>query len=131
MTMQDPVADLLTQIRNAQMVRMGRITLPSSKLKCAICEVLKNEGYISDYKVSEDSKPKLEIGLRYLDDGTPVIETIQRASRPGLRKYVGRGEIPRIQNGLGIAILSTNQGVITDKAARKLGIGGETLCTVF
>ena len=132
MTMQDPIADLLTRIRNAQMVRMSKVSMPHSKIKKAICDVLKEEGFISDFSVSEDSKPQLEIGLRYAEaDGSPVIETIQRVSRPGLRKYVGRDDIPRVQNGLGIAILSTNQGVMTDKSARKLGIGGEVICTVF
>ena len=131
MTMQDPVADMLTRIRNAQMVRMKTVTMPNSKLKRAICNVLAEEGYIESYETSEDVKPVLTIRLKYLDDGTPVIESIDRASRPGLRRYVGTDDLPRVRGGLGTAILSTNQGVITEKAARRLGVGGEVLCTVF
>lgn len=131
MTMQDPVADMLTRIRNAQMVRMKTVAMPNSKLKRAICNVLAEEGYIESYETSEDDKPILTITLKYLDDGTPVIESIDRASRPGLRRYVGTDGLPRVRSGLGTAILSTNQGVITEKAARRLGVGGEVLCTVF
>lgn len=131
MTMQDPVADMLTRIRNAQMVRMKTVTMPNSMLKRAICNVLAEEGYIESYETSEDVKPVLTITLKYLDDGTPVIESIDRASRPGLRRYVGTDDLPRVRGGLGTAILSTNQGVITEKAARRLGVGGEVLCTVF
>ncbi len=131
MTMQDPVADMLTRIRNAQMVRMKTVRMPNSKLKRAICNVLAEEGYIASYETSEDVKPVLTITLKYLDDGNPVIESIDRASRPGLRRYVGTDDLPRVRGGLGTAILSTNQGVITEKAARRLGVGGEVLCTVF
>lgn len=131
MTMQDPVADMLTRIRNAQMVRMKTVTMPNSNLKRAICDVLAAEGYIDSYETSEDIKSVLTITLKYLDDGTPVIESIDRASRPGLRRYVGSDDLPRVRGGLGTAILSTNQGVITEKAARRLGVGGEVLCTVF
>ena len=131
MTMQDPVADMLTRIRNAQMVRMKTVAMPNSKLKRAICNVLVEEGYIENFETSEDVKPVLTITLKYLDDGTPVIDSIDRASRPGLRRYVGADELPRVRGGLGTAILSTNQGVITEKAARRLGVGGEVLCTVF
>ncbi|MCE2406016.1 MAG: 30S ribosomal protein S8 [Pseudomonadales bacterium] len=131
MTMQDPVADMLTRIRNAQMVRMKTVTMPNSKLKRSICNVLATEGYIESYETSDESKPVLTITLKYSDDGKPVIESIDRASRPGLRRYVGSGELPRVRGGLGTAILSTNQGVITEKAARRLGVGGEVLCTVF
>lgn len=131
MTMQDPVADMLTRIRNAQMVSMKTVTMPNSKLKRAICSVLADEGYIESYETSEDVKPVLTITLKYLDDGTPVIESIDRTSRPGLRRYVSTDELPRVRGGLGTAILSTNQGVITEKAARRLGVGGEVLCTVF
>ena len=131
MTMQDPVADMLTRIRNAQMVRMKNVTMPNSKLKRAICHVLASEGYIESYETSTEDKPALTIVLKYMDDGTPVIESIERTSRPGLRRYVGRDDLPRVRNGLGTAILSTNQGVITERAARRLGIGGEVLCTVF
>ena len=129
--MQDPVADMLTRIRNAQMVRMKTVTMPNSKLKRSICNVLATEGYIESYETSDESKPVLTITLKYSDDGKPVIESIDRASRPGLRRYVGSGELPRVRGGLGTAILSTNQGVITEKAARRLGVGGEVLCTVF
>jgi len=131
MTMQDPVADMLTRIRNAQMVRMKTVTMPNSKLKRSICNVLATEGYIESYETSDESKPVLTITLKYSDEGKPVIESIDRASRPGLRRYVGSGELPRVRGGLGTAILSTNQGVITEKAARRLGVGGEVLCTVF
>lgn len=131
MTMQDPVADMLTRIRNAQMVRMKTVTMPNSKLKRAICNVLAEEGYIESYESTDETKPVLTITLKYLDDGMPVIESIDRASRPGLRRYVGRDDLPRVRGGLGTAILSTNQGVITEKAARRLGVGGEILCTVF
>lgn len=131
MTMQDPIADLLTRIRNAQMVRMKAVSMPNSNLKRAICKVLAEEGYIESYETSEDKKPTLTIILKYLDDGAPVIESIDRASRPGLRRYVGIDDLPRVRGGLGTAILSTNQGVITEKAARRLGVGGEVLCTVF
>ncbi len=129
--MQDPVADMLTRIRNAQMVRMKTVTMPNSKLKRSICNVLATEGYIESYETSDESKPVLTITLKYSDEGKPVIESIDRASRPGLRRYVGSGELPRVRGGLGTAILSTNQGVITEKAARRLGVGGEVLCTVF
>ena len=131
MTLQDPVADMLTRIRNAQMVRMTSVEMPSSKLKRAICSVLLDEGYITSFEVSEDSQPVLSIVLKYLDDGTPVIEDLDRVSRPGLRRYVGIGDLPRVRGGLGTAILSTNQGVVTEKTARRLGVGGEVLCTVF
>lgn len=131
MTLQDPVSDMLTRIRNAQMVRMTSVEMPSSKLKRAICNVLLDEGYITSFDVSEDSQPVLSIVLKYLDDGTPVIEDLDRVSRPGLRRYVGIGDLPRVRGGLGTAILSTNQGVITEKTARRLGVGGEVLCTVF
>ncbi len=131
MTMQDPVADMLTRIRNAQMVRMKTVTMPSSKLKRAICDVLVAEGYIDSYKISDTTLPALTIVLKYLDDGTSVIESLKRVSRPGLRRYVSKDDLPRVRGGLGTAILSTNQGVITEKSARRLGVGGEVLCTVF
>lgn len=131
MTMQDPVADMLTRIRNAQAVHLTEVLVPSSKLKRLICDVLVAEGYIASYEVSEDSKPVMTITLRYLEDGSPVIESLDRLSRPGLRRYVGVDDIPRNRGGLGTVILSTNQGVITDKAARRLGVGGELLCSVF
>ena len=131
MTMQDPVADMLTRIRNAQMVRMKAVSMPSSTLKQAICKVLVAEGYILSFRVSDDAKPALTIVLKYLSDGSPVIESIDRVSRPGLRRYVALDDLPRVRGGLGTAILSTNQGVISERAARRLGVGGEVLCTVF
>ena len=130
MSMSDPIADMLTRIRNAQMVEKASVSMPSSKLKVAIAQVLKDEGYIEDFKVTEvDRKPRLEIGLKYYA-GRPVIEKIERVSRPGLRVYRGCKEVPRVMNGLGIAIVSTSRGVMTDRKARGLGIGGEVLCVV-
>ena len=130
MSMQDPIADLLTRIRNAQQARHESVSLPSSKLKTAICEVLQDEGYIDGYQVTEDTKPSLSISLRYVDD-EPVIADINRVSRPGLRIYKPCDELPKVRGGLGIAVVSTNLGVMTDRAARRAGVGGEVLCTVF
>jgi len=130
MTMQDPIADLLTRVRNAQTASHVEVTMPSSSMKVAICKVLKEEGYIQEFDTSEQDKPLLKIVLRY-HDGQPVIEEIARVSRPGLRVYKTCNEIPRIKGGLGVAIVSTNQGVMTDRAAREAGIGGELLCTVY
>lgn len=131
MSMTDPIADLLTRIRNAQMVGHETVDVPSSKTKLAILEVLKKEGYINDYKVSDDLvKPTVTVELKYYE-GKPVIEELQRGSRPGLRSYAGKNELPRVRAGLGVAIVSTNKGVMTDKAAREAGVGGEVLCTVF
>jgi len=128
--MHDPIADMLTRIRNAQMVNKPRVTMPASKLKSAIAKVLKDEGYIEDFVVQENAgKPQLEIGLKYYA-GRPVIETIDRVSRPGLRIYRGSDAIPKVMNGLGVAIVSTSQGVMTDRKARAAGIGGEVLCVV-
>lgn len=130
MSMHDPIADMLTRIRNAQMVNKPRVTMPASKLKSAIAKVLKDEGYIEDFVVQENAgKPQLEIGLKYYA-GRPVIETIDRVSRPGLRIYRGSDAIPKVMNGLGVAIVSTSQGVMTDRKARAAGIGGEVLCVV-
>lgn len=130
MSMHDPIADMLTRIRNAQMVNKPRVSMPSSKLKTAIAKVLKDEGYIEDFAVQQnDGKPQLEIGLKYYA-GRPVIESIDRVSRPGLRVYRGSGAIPKVMNGLGVAIVSTSQGVMTDRKARAAGIGGEVLCVV-
>ena len=130
MSMTDPIADMLTRIRNAQMREETVVKMPSSKVKLAIAEVLKNEGYIDGYKVSpEPVKPTLEIGLKYYA-GRPVIEKIERVSRPGLRIYKGRDDIPRVLNGLGVAIVSTSRGVMTDRRARETGVGGEVLCIV-
>ena len=130
MSLQDPIADLLTRIRNAQFASRANVSMPSSRLKIAICEVLRAEGYIKDFHVENDVKPELSIALKY-HDGTPVIEEIARISRPGLRIYRDAERLPRVKGGLGIAIVSTNKGVITDQAARRDGIGGEVLCTVF
>lgn len=130
MSMSDPIADMLTRIRNAQMVEKLSVSLPSSKLKQAIAAVLKEEGYIDDFKVSsEGGKPVLEIGLKYYA-GRPVIERIERVSRPGLRVYRGSKAIPQVMNGLGVAIVTTPKGVMTDRKARATGVGGEVLCYV-
>jgi small subunit ribosomal protein S8 len=130
MSMSDPIADLLTRIRNAQMVSKVAIKLPSSKIKVAIVQVLKDEGYIEDFKVhASGGKAELEIVLKYYA-GRAVIERIDRASRPGLRVYKGCDEIPQVMNGLGVAIVTTPKGVMTDRQARAAGVGGEVLCYV-
>ena len=127
MSMQDPIADMLTRIRNGQSAGKVSVAMPSSKQKVAIANLLKEEGYIVDYKVSGETKVELEIELKYFQ-GKPVVELIQRVSRPGLRIYKKRDELPKIMNGLGIAIVSTSKGVMTDRAARKAGMGGEIIC---
>ncbi|MDO9316092.1 MAG: 30S ribosomal protein S8 [Burkholderiaceae bacterium] len=130
MSMSDPIADMLTRIRNAQMVEKPSVSMPSSKLKIAIAQVLKDEGYVDSYAVvGEATKPQLQIALKYYA-GKPVIEHIERVSRPGLRVYKGRHDIPNVKNGLGVAIVTTPQGVMTDRKARQVGIGGEVLCYV-
>ena len=130
MSMSDPIADMLTRIRNAQATEKVSVAMPSSKVKLAIAEVLKAEGYIEDFAVrSNEGKSTLEIGLKYYA-GKPVIEKIERVSRPGLRVYKGREDIPRVMNGLGVAIVSTSRGVMTDRRARETGVGGEVLCIV-
>lgn len=130
MSMTDPVADMLTRIRNAQACGKITVTMPSSKLKGAIAQVLKDEGYIDGFVVKpNDGKPEIEIALRYYA-GQPVIEKIERVSRPGLRVYRGAQDIPKVMNGLGVAILSTPKGLMTDRKARASGIGGEVLCIV-
>ena len=130
MSMSDPIADLLTRIRNAQMVAKTTVSVPSSKVKVAIAQVLKDEGYIEDFAVRDlDGKPVIEIGLKYYA-GKPVIEKLERISRPGLRIYKRRDDIPRVMNGLGVAIVSTSKGVMTDRRARETGLGGEVLCIV-
>ena len=128
--MQDPIADLLTRIRNAQMAHHDSVSLPSSKLKVAICQVLRDEGYIDGFKVGDGAKSELTVALRY-HDGEPVIADINRISRPGLRIYKAKDDLPEVRGGLGIAVVSTNLGVMTDRAARREGVGGEVLCTVF
>lgn len=130
MSMTDPVADMLTRIRNAQMASKMSVSMPSSKLKLAIAKVLRDEGYIDKFAVHENgSKPELLIELKYYD-GSPVIERIDRVSRPGLRIYKGKDDLPRVMNGLGIAIVSTPKGVMTDRQARAGNMGGEVLCVV-
>jgi len=130
MSMSDPIADMLTRIRNAQAVDKAVVTMPSSKIKIAIAQVLKDEGYIDGFSVkSESGKSELEIGLKYYA-GRPVIERIERVSRPGLRIYKGRDAIPQVMNGLGVAIVTTPKGVMTDRKARQTGVGGEVLCYV-
>jgi len=131
MSMQDPIADMLTRIRNAQARAKREVMIPASKRKAAIAEVLKNEGYIADYRLSEGTPhPEMVVELRYFN-GRPVIEKIDRVSRPGLRVYRAQDELPRIVGGLGIAIVSTSRGLMTDRAARSLGIGGEVICSVY
>ena len=128
--MTDPIADLLTRIRNGQAANKMEVSMPSSTLKCAIANVLKDEGYITDFSTAdEDGKPVLTVTLKYYE-GRPVIEMIQRSSRPGLRLYKGKDELPSIQNGLGVAIISTSRGVMSDRQARAAGEGGEVLCVV-
>jgi small subunit ribosomal protein S8 len=130
MSMSDPIADMLTRIRNAQMAEKVTVAMPSSKLKVALAKVLQDEGYVDGFKVvSQEGKPTLEIGLKYYAD-RPVIEKIQRVSRPGLRIYKGSADIPQVMNGMGIAIVSTSKGLMTDRKARANGIGGEVLCIV-
>ena len=130
MSMSDPISDMLTRIRNAQMAEKTNVRMPSSNLKMAIAQVLQDEGYVEGYNVSSvGGKPTLEIGLKYYA-GRPVIEKIQRVSRPGLRMYKGCDDIPNVMNGLGIAIVSTSKGLMTDRKARANGIGGEVLCIV-
>lgn len=130
MSMSDPIADMLTRIRNAQLAEKATVSMPSSKLKVAIAKVLKDEGYVEDFRVRDvEGKATLEMGLKYYA-GRPVIERVERVSRPGLRIYRGSGDIPRVMNGLGIAIVSTPQGVMTDSKARAANVGGEVLCIV-
>ena len=130
MSMQDPLADMLTRIRNAQMAEKSVVSMPSSKLKVAVANVLLNEGYISGFQVNSDTKAELSIELKYFE-GRPVIEELKRVSRPGLRQYKSVDQLPKVRGGLGVSIVSTNKGVMTDRAARAAGVGGEVLCTVF
>jgi small subunit ribosomal protein S8 len=130
MSMSDPIADMLTRIRNAQATEKVSVFVPSSKVKQAIAQVLKDEGYIDGFAVRDnEGKPVIEIALKYYA-GKPVIEKLERISRPGLRIYKGRDDIPRVMNGLGVAIVSTSKGVMTDRRARETGVGGEVLCVV-
>ena len=129
MAMHDPIADMLTRVRNAQRANKPSVTMPSSKLKVAIAQVLKDEGYVESFSVAGEIKRELTIELKYYA-GRPVIERIDRVSRPGLRVYKGSDDIPKVMNGLGVAILSTSKGVMTDRKARANGVGGELLCFV-
>jgi len=130
MSMSDPIADMLIRIRNAQMVGHTEVAMPASKLKVSIAQVLKDEGYIETFALRDEGpKKELRIALKYYA-GRPVIERLERVSKPGLRVYRGRDDIPRVMNGLGVAILSTSRGVMTDRKARADGVGGEVLCIV-
>ncbi|RUO75512.1 30S ribosomal protein S8 [Pseudidiomarina taiwanensis] len=126
MSMQDPIADMFTRIRNAQAANKVAVRMPSSKQKVAIAQVLKEEGYIADFNVSGEVKAELEVTLKYFE-GKPVIESIERVSRPGLRIYKKRNELPKVMGGLGVAVVSTSKGLMTDRAARKAGLGGEVI----
>jgi small subunit ribosomal protein S8 len=127
--MTDPIADMLTRIRNAQSAGKADVTMPSSKAKLAIAGVMKEEGYITDFTVSSDAKPNMTVTLKYYQ-GSPVIDEMKRISRPGLRIYKNKDELPKVLNGLGVAIISTSAGVMTDKKARSEGRGGEVICTI-
>jgi len=127
--MTDPIADMLTRIRNGQSAGKADVTMPSSKAKLAIAGVMKEEGYITDFAVSSDAKPNMTVTLKYYQ-GSPVIDEMKRVSRPGLRIYKNKDELPKVLNGLGIAIISTSAGVMTDKKARSEGRGGEVICTI-
>ncbi len=130
MTMQDPLSDMITRIRNANLREKVSVAMPSSKVKVSVAKVLKDEGYILNFKVTEDKKPMLEIDLKYYD-GKPVIEEITRSSKPSLRVYSSSKDLPKVKSGLGVAIVSTSKGVMSDRSARSNGVGGEILCTVF
>ncbi|NPU91851.1 MAG: 30S ribosomal protein S8 [Gammaproteobacteria bacterium] len=129
MSMQDPLSDMMTRIRNGQMAKKPAVSMPSSKMKIAVANVLQNEGYIKSFAVDGEQKPELTIELKYFE-GKPVIEMIKRVSRPGLRIYKPGDQLPKIMGGLGVAIISTDKGVMTDRAARAAGVGGEVLCYV-
>ena len=130
MSLSDPIGDMLARIKNAQVRNHSKVSLPSSKFKAKIADVLKSEGYIIDYKINDDKKPSIEINLKY-NSGNPVINTIERISKPGRRIFSSANSLPKINNGLGIAIISTPQGVMTDVDARKKKLGGEIICKVF
>ena len=130
MSLSDPIGDMLARIKNAQSRNHSKVSLPSSKFKAKIADVLKSEGYIIDYKINDDKKPSIEINLKY-NSGNPVINTIERVSKPGRRIFSSASSLPKINNGLGIAIVSTPQGVMTDIDARKKKLGGEIICKVF
>lgn len=130
MSMQDTIADMITRIRNAQLAAKTTVSMPSSNMKVSVANVLSEEGYVTGYSVEEGTKPTLTIELKYFD-GKPVIEEIKRVSRPSLRQYKASAELPKVEAGLGVAIVSTSKGVMSDRAARAAGIGGEVICTVF
>jgi small subunit ribosomal protein S8 len=131
MSMQDPISDMLTRLRNAQMAGKKSVEMPGSKLKASVAKVLEEEGYIAGHNLDSSSgKPRLSIDLKYYQ-GKPVIAEIERVSRPSLRRYSGKDDLPSVRGGLGVAIVSTSRGVMTDRAARAAGVGGEVLCTVF
>ena len=130
MSLSDPIGDMLARIKNAQVRNHSKVSLPSSKFKSKIADVLKAEGYIIDYKINDDKKPSIEISLKY-NSGNPVINTIERISKPGRRIYSRANSIPKVMNGLGLAILSTPKGVMSDTDARKNNVGGEIICRVF
>ena len=130
MSLSDPIGDMLARIKNAQVRNHNKVSLPSSKFKAKIADVLKSEGYIIDYKINDEKKPSIEINLKY-NSGNPVINTIERISKPGRRIFSSASSLPKINNGLGIAIVSTPQGVMTDVDARKKKLGGEIICKVF
>ena len=130
MSLSDPIGDMLARIKNAQVRNHSKVSLPSSKFKSKIADVLKAEGYIIDYKINDDKKPSIEINLKY-NSGNPVINTIERISKPGRRIFSSAESLPKVNNGLGIAIVSTPKGVMTDIEARKQKIGGEVICKVF
>ncbi len=129
MSMSDPIADMLTRIRNALGAEKAAVSMPASKLKVAIAQLMKDEGYITDFKVEGEKKPELNITLKY-HQGRPVIEYLKRVSRPGLRSYKGKDELPKVYGGLGVAVISTSQGLVTDRTARKNGHGGEVICYI-
>lgn len=130
--MTDPIADMLTRIRNAMRARHNELTLASSNGKTAIAKILKEEGFIKDFgMIKEDGRARMRVLLKYTPSKKGAITSIRRISKPGLRKYVGKEEVPRVLNGLGIAVISTSKGVMTDKKARELGVGGEVICTVY
>ena len=129
MSMSDPIADMLTRIRNGQAAAKADVSMPASKMKQAIAKVLKDEGYIKDYSVEDGAKAEMTVSLKYFE-GRPVIESIQRVSRPGLRIYKNKDELPKVLNGLGVAIISTSKGIMSDREARAAGHGGEVVCLV-
>lgn len=129
MSMQDPIADMLTRIRNDQAANKMSVTMPSSKLKLALAKLLKNEGYIDQYILEDDVKPRLKIILKYFK-GKAVIDSIQRVSKPGLRIYRKKDKLPKVMSGMGVAVISTSKGLMTDKSARSIGIGGEIICYI-